>query len=307
MTSPISANLGPAASTAAGIVRRHIEDGGTPVGEFLPPVRELARTHSIDMKTMWRALKGLESEGLVSAVPRRGYRVLARANDPKAGCPLAYLGHADQEGSRREGRTFHARLNLALEEAAGRRGWPFLALSMTGLGPGEIARQLKAQRAFGIALDSSRPEMVAAIERAGIPVVVLDSWVRGSAVDSVMQDGQLGGMLAAEHLIARGCRRIAWFGREEAGAHGPDRISGALATLTAAGVSIPRGLLVKTELEDVKEAARKLLSRKDRPDGVIALWHNLALAIKDAADALGLKLGRELPLVGWCAEEAVDE
>ncbi|MHC4917585.1 MAG: hypothetical protein ACYTGB_19085, partial [Planctomycetota bacterium] len=36
-------------------------------------------------------------------------------------------------------------------------------------------------------------------------------------------------------------------------------------------------------------------------------WHNLALAIKDAADELGLKLGRDLHLVGWCAEEAVDE
>jgi hypothetical protein len=40
---------------------------------------------------------------------------------------------------------------------------------------------------------------------------------------------------------------------------------------------------------------------------VIALWHNLALAVKRAADELGLRLGRDLHLVGWCAEEAVEE
>jgi len=72
-------------------LRALIESGRFAGGEFLPPVRELSTRYGVARKTVNRALKVLESDGLVAAEPRQGYRVLARAGDPDQGCPIAFI------------------------------------------------------------------------------------------------------------------------------------------------------------------------------------------------------------------------
>jgi LacI family transcriptional regulator len=76
----------------------------------------------------------------------------------------------------------------------------------------------------------------------------------------------------------------------------------------AAGQPLPPELVVQvsTEKQEYEARARQMLARPDRPDGVIALWRGYALAVKHAADELGLRLGRDLELVGWCPEEIID-
>jgi DNA-binding LacI/PurR family transcriptional regulator len=81
-----------------------------------------------------------------------------------------------------------------------------------------------------------------------------------------------------------------------------NRFGGALATAVTEGVDLPRKFWIDVG-DDAPRRARELLSRKDRPEGVISLWREEALAVKKAADELGLKLGRDLELVGWCPEE----
>ena len=68
-----------------------IESGRFAGGEFLPTVRELSARYGVARKTVNRALKVLECDGLVAAEPRQGYRVLARAGDPDQGCPIALV------------------------------------------------------------------------------------------------------------------------------------------------------------------------------------------------------------------------
>ena len=58
------------------VLRERILSGRAVAGEFLPTVRKLSEKHGVAPGTAWRALKALESEGLVAAQPRRGYRVL---------------------------------------------------------------------------------------------------------------------------------------------------------------------------------------------------------------------------------------
>jgi LacI family transcriptional regulator len=118
-----------------------------------------------------------------------------------------------------------------------------------------------------------------------------------------MQDGHRGGMLAAEHLCARGCRRIAWFGPDVRDAHAAERLGGALAGLSDAGRPVPPELIVRAGAAEMAGRARELLARKDRPDGVIALWRGCALALRTAASELGLTPGRDFAMVGWCPEE----
>jgi LacI family transcriptional regulator len=309
MVTTETSDLGRAASTVADEIRRGIAEGHTPAGRFLPSIRHIAAKHSIDHKTVRRALKALEAEGLVAAVARRGYRVQAKANDPKVGCPMAYLGHyVDEEGGQPGSGRVHFHLRASLEQAAARRAWSVLVMAVNHLPPAGLAEFLESQRAFGVVLDTVDPEIIRVVRRADIAAVIVDGWARDAGIDSVMQDGQLGGMLAAEHLLGQGCRRIAWFGRSPASAHSRDRFSGALSTLEEAGETIPARwrLAVERGVAQMKAVALRLLSGKDRPDAVIALWSNCALAVKKAADELGLVIGKDVHLVGWGIDEAIE-
>jgi DNA-binding LacI/PurR family transcriptional regulator len=300
--------VGRASADLAGKLRESVVAGEFAVGEFVPSVRELSALHGVSRETARRALKSLEREGLVIARPGNGYQVRPRATDPAAGCPVAYVGlHAPTSDRQLSPRPFHTYLQTALREAAERRGWSLLNVATGGLTPAQVLEQLKSQRAFGLVLDTPSVELIGLVRRAGIPAVIVDSWNRESGLDAVMQDGQLGGLLAADYLVSKGCERIAWFGRADRGDHATDRLSGALAGLHNAGRSIPTDLLVEVDDDVPVVAARRLLSRKRRPDGVMALWHNYTLAIVTAARELGLTPGEGLHLVGWCADEARDE
>jgi LacI family transcriptional regulator len=232
--------------------------------------------------------------------------VLPRANDPARGCPLALVA------AERRGPEHWAELGLRLldcvRDAGEQRGWSLLAVGAVDRSPGEVIQQLQSTRAFGVILDGADPEIIGATREAGIPAVIINDWSENPSLDVVVQDGQMGSILAARHLMAAGCRRIAWFGFLAESPLGQDRLSGALTELMAAGQPLPPELVVQASIEEqvFEKQARELLARPDRPDGVIALWRGYALAVKHAADELGLRLGRDLELVGWCPEEIIE-
>ena len=67
------ANLTGRASTGlASQLRTRIQAGQFASGDFLPSVRELCGQHELAIETVCRGLRILESEGLITAVPRRG-------------------------------------------------------------------------------------------------------------------------------------------------------------------------------------------------------------------------------------------
>src|SRR5277367_372927 len=82
---------GRASSGLAARLRTRIQSGQFVSGDFLPSVRELCDRHELAIETVCRGLRILEAEGLVASVPRQGYRVLVKANDPAKACPVAHL------------------------------------------------------------------------------------------------------------------------------------------------------------------------------------------------------------------------
>jgi DNA-binding LacI/PurR family transcriptional regulator len=173
--------------------------------------------------------------------------------------------------------------------------------------PVEVVARLKSARASSAILDTSDAETIREVRASRLPALMLDSWIDGCEIDSVMQDGHQGGLLAARFLVSRGCRRIAWFGPTDRNAHTMDRFGGAAAGLLGEGVELPPELIFATTLEQSLDNARRMLSRPDRPEAVVALWSVHALAVKRAADELGLVIGRDLQMVGWCPEEQYDK
>ena len=307
MQAQIAARKRALGRTAAGIaeaIRRDISAGRFQAGQFLSPLRELAQTHEADGETVRRALKSIEREGLIAAIPRQGYRVLARAFDPHLGCPLALIA-----GGRAQVRPLGSMggLTAAIGNAAERRGWSLLASGTGGRDPDEILASIRAARAFGIILDTENAELVAAVRDSGIPAVMVNSLDSSSRLDSVLQDSFRGGVVAVQHLVKLGCRRIAWFGNYKQNEHTRTRFGGTSAAMREAGLCFEDRLCVAASREDAQEKARSLLNSRSRPDGVICLWRSRSLALGRAARELGLRVGHDFQMVGWCPEELLED
>lgn len=286
-------------------LRSQIEAGRFAGGEFLPTVRELSKQYGVARKTVNRALKALESEGLVSAEPRQGYRVLARAGDPDRGCPIAFI--TERGPNPFDWHHFLQALRSGLQTAVHKRGWSLLALGSEDRSAKEMMRQLGGARTCGLVLDAVQPDLLEAARKAGLPVVVVDSWYEDTPVDTIIQDSYLGGLLAATHLVNRGHRRIAWLGAVNDEMHTMLRLSGVRSGLERAGLELTREQTVAWTAGDGRERARELLSGPRRPDAILALWRNVAVELVEVALELGVRPGKDFEMVGWMTESDLTE
>lgn len=287
------------------LLRARISTGEIGPGEFAPTVRALSQEYGVSRGTAWRALKALEAEGLISAQPRHGYRVLSRAGDPGQGAPLAYV--LSREGPEEsEPAVFYRQLEVTLRRVAGEKGWSMVALSAGKGQEKALFERLSGLRVCGLIMDAFSPTFIDGARKTGLPVVLVDSWRREVGFDAVVQDNFAGGQLAASYLLERGQRKVGWFGPIGEGHHSRERYGGAAAALAEAGLSFSNVTEADRLAPDLEEKAREFLSQKDRPDGVLALWLPVAEALAAAARSLGLKFGKDLEMVGWCAEEAYD-
>jgi DNA-binding LacI/PurR family transcriptional regulator len=297
------AQLGRRSAALAEVIRQSIAAGEVGEGRFLSSEREFAALHGVNKKTVRRALKALEDEGLVQAVERHGYRVAMGMDAQERGSPIAYIPWEKSDISQW---TIPANLLLpALQEAANRRGHSLLAVGSIDRTSKAILAEIRRLCVSGIVIDSDDPELLREVQESGITTVMVDQWVENTFADSVMQNGLLGGMQAVRYLRERGCRRVGWFGSSTEGIHRIDRYSGFAAGVCAAGLPL-RGEDIISVPEGRNEAtAMELLRRRDRPDGIFAPWNSQAKALLAAARALDLKPGRDLHVVGWSPEEAL--
>jgi DNA-binding LacI/PurR family transcriptional regulator len=290
---------GPDSSRVARELRSAIGSGRFAAGQFLPCTRDLGRKHEVSAETVRRALKTLEVEGLIAAEPRHGFQVLRRPEKGQAPAVAYVLAEWDPE----KPHAFSAIVFAAFQRAATRSGLTLLGVGDSGGDPGPLVEQLRKAEAGGIVLDTPNPALFDAVGKLGLPMVVAENWSPAGTVDAVIQDNFSGALQAAEHLAARGHRRIGWAGPAIESIQAVERWGGATAGLRRHGLEIPPELVARDVSMRNIEAAQALLARRNRPTAVIALWANVAIATARAAADLGLRLGRDLELVGWATEE----
>lgn len=282
-------------------LRTLVASGGVQVGQFLPSETEMVGKYAVSKGTIRRALRELAREKLIGIEPRRGYRVLGRANNPGNGCPLAFVNWSDEPSDKWN--DIHADLLTAIKAETDRRGWPLLALGSGGMRAAELIQRVRESRAFALVVSAKDPDLLAELGETGIPLLMLDEWQEAAPHDSVMQDGHQGGVMAARYLLGMGCKRIAWLGPVDRNAHSLARFGGASAQLAAEGQYFMRSLVREAVPHRYHAEAYKLLTGPNRPDGIIALWFGAAQAVASIAQNRNLELGRDLQLVGWCREE----
>jgi DNA-binding LacI/PurR family transcriptional regulator len=289
------------ASLTAEIAERiregYLNGAGRPA-RFLPSERELATSLGVARTTVRGALHILTEEGLVRPEHGRGYRTLPRAAGLKPGSAVAVAmpverHRAADAGSRSESL-------VALQRELLERGWQALFLGVDWDRPAAAARQLVEARVWGAALNGGEAAAYRVVHQLGMPCVALDCADRDLPIDSIMQDNFGGARLAADYLLERGHRKVAWFGGVSTSNHSLERFAGASTAFNARGLELPRGYVVEAGPD--RQAARALLGRRDRPTAVLCMWLGQTLAVAQAARALGLELGKDLEVVGWATE-----
>jgi LacI family transcriptional regulator len=141
------------------------------------------------------------------------------------------------------------------------------------------------------------------LRERGIPAVLVDRTSADASFSSVSVDDVAGGLLAVDHLIASGRRRIAFVGGPSEIRQVSDRLEGARSAVSAhPGVTLE---VIETRALSVIEgraAGNAILARPpaDRPDAVFAANDLIAMGVLQALNMQGaLHVPRDIALIGY--------
>jgi DNA-binding LacI/PurR family transcriptional regulator len=296
------------ATQIAETLKNRMIAGEVRLGSYISSIRTLSREFNCAPLTAQRALKLLSDEGLVSAEPRRGYRVTRHGASPKTHQTLAFL--EDTAGYERYlGDIFETQLS-ALQREALTRGWISAVLPYQGQSAASIETQLRKMDATALLLqdigEKFAPGLLSSLTTLGMPVIGMDLASDTPGMDLVLRDEFHGGVLATEYLVQKGHRKIGWYGELTKTFNARRRFAGAAEVLLRRGIGIDTQGWQETENAADIQMAREYLQRPNRPKAILALWQTAALALARAARELGLKLGHDLELVGWSLEEHLE-
>jgi DNA-binding LacI/PurR family transcriptional regulator len=134
----------------------------------------------------------------------------------------------------------------------------------------------------------------------GLPIVVWGAHLAGQLYCTVGSDNAEGGRLAAEHLLAQGCRRILFIGDPDL----PEvarRLEGYRSALAARGVPLDDHLLLDVPFAtDLARPRIEARLREGEPfDGVFACSDLLAMTTINALRMAGRDVPQDVPVVGY--------
>jgi DNA-binding LacI/PurR family transcriptional regulator len=141
------------------------------------------------------------------------------------------------------------------------------------------------------------------MRRDQLPIVTVDSGE--ASLPHVVIDDVRGGELAAEHLLARGHRRIGFVGDLPSSQLGftssEARRRGFRRALRRAGIAAVASLEVRGlhGRQEARRLADVLLRSDDRPTAVFAASDTQAIGVLEASEACGLRVPDDLAVIGF--------
>lgn len=292
-----------------------------------PILEQVAHEAGVSLRTVYRILNG----GVISdARPKVGMRaqkireIAARLNyRPNAAARAVSTGRFNcisllLSEYPRYGAMHHDLIRGVLHSLA--RTKMHLAMSIlsdTSLTSGETMPSLLNQLlADGMLINYTHgipPGMHELIRRYNIPSV----WINADLPDNVVRpDDAVGGRIATEYALGRGCKRIEFVHfLEEHFARRPDdvhfslhlRLLGYRLTMQQAGLQAQYTELTGARWADMLPRLREWLRRPGRPEAVITTHPAVALALLSAAKELGLRLPQDLLLLTFQGNMPHDE
>jgi LacI family transcriptional regulator len=143
-------------------------------------------------------------------------------------------------------------------------------------------------------------------QRSRIPVIAIEREYKLSRVSCLLVDSERGAFTATRHLVDRGCEHIAMITGPASGAGSAtygrvQRYEGYRRALAECGRAVDPSLVVEGNFryESGREAMRRLLARRTRPDAVFAANDMMALGAMSVIREAGFRVPDDIALVGF--------
>lgn len=289
-------------------VKNEILSGRYQPGQKLPSEAALVKRFGASRITVGRALRELRQAGLIQSRAGSGsYVGLAATGDQGMlfGLLIPNLGDTEIFGPICQGMSQapQARKNALLwgniapePETKEEQTW-------------ELCQQYIAKKVDGVffapleratANDETNYRVISSLERANIPVVLLDRCIlpypRRSRHDLVGIDHRRAGYMITEHLLKLGCRRIAFVGYPNSAATVTARIGGYRDALFSAGISVARDLVRTLENDQVSDV--RTVMEKLKPDGIVCANDRTAGHLMHGLIQMNYRIPQDIRIVG---------
>jgi GntR family transcriptional regulator, arabinose operon transcriptional repressor len=283
-----------------------ISQGKYREGQRLPSEAQLVRQFKASRPTVTRALQELQHEGVVER--RAGSGTFVRQSKSRQGHLFGLFVHKLGETE------IFDPICRELVKSAQSSGHSVLwsatdAAESTEREIEAICAQYVDRKVSGIFLapvevdahaTQINQHLLATLERARIAVVLLDrdfyEYPARSPYDLVGIDNRRAGFLAADHLLALGCRRIAFLHRPNSAETVRSRISGYSDALVTHSVNLKPELIC--EGDPSEEAVVRQLVYDHKVDSVICANDLTAAMLMHSLDNLGIRIPEEIRIVG---------
>jgi len=185
-----------------------------------------------------------------------------------------------------------------LADALTSRGHDLLLTRVIPADAGWLDRLVDSGRIDG-AIVIGQSNQSAVLERVGARYLPLVVWgERNERYCTVGSDNAAGGAVAAQHLIARGRRRIAFLGHPGVPEIG-ERWRGCRETCAEMGVAPPELVPVHLTAAESHEMLAVWLAHGNAPDGLVAASDVVAMSALRAVVEAGLRVPADVAIVGF--------
>jgi DNA-binding LacI/PurR family transcriptional regulator len=271
-------DLAELAGVSPATVSRSLAGKGMVSAETADRIRKLAQKHSFRPSAFARNLR-IRRRGAIGVVIPLGHERAQHISDPFF---MTMIGHLADELTERD---FELVLSRVVPD---REDW--------------LESMIEADRVDGIIVigQSDQSATLDAAAQHYLPMVAWGAFSQGQSHCSVGTDNFLGGRLATMHLLARGCRRIAFFGSPSA-IEIRHRLEGARAAIADEKgevelIELPTHLA--TELSSA-EIAQFLAETERLPDGIFAASDVVALSALQALSRHGVDVPHDVKVIGF--------
>lgn len=273
-------------------------------------IKELAELAGVSTGTVSRALAGSHlislktRERIQAMADEHNFRPNALARNlrtQRTGAigVLIPLGH--ETGQHMSDPFFITMLGL-LADALTERGYDLLLSRVIPKDDLWLERMTSSGRVDGVIVigQSDQSATIDAVAAHYHPLVVWGGYSTGQTHCSVGSDNRLGGDLAASHLIAQGCERIAFFGDPKA-QEIAQRLDGCRDAMARAGLLdaltvLPAHLVAEAAHPDI---ARFLGHADQRPQGIVAASDVIAMSALRVLAEQGLAVPEDVRVIGY--------
>ncbi len=134
----------------------------------------------------------------------------------------------------------------------------------------------------------------------GVPLVFYDRICTGVDTSRVVVDDYMGAFNAVTHLVATGCRRIAFYGAAMNLEISKNRFNGYKDALLKNGLKVDERFILQCDnREDAEMITPEVLNIVDGPDGFFAINDDTAIGILYSAKRMGFRVPEDISICGF--------